>query len=247
MPEHVQRPGGAVGDPGGGAQRAAELAHDAGGGQAVADDIADGHRHPVPGQVGQVVPVAADVERADRGPVAHRGPVVPHGQGRGQHRLLEGQRHLPLPGVGQAEPLVDLLQFLGAGVQLGLHPHPVDGMVPGTGPDDLGDLLDPVHDQPHPSVGVEHGRIDRAPVPLLERPRAGPAPRRRSAAAPWCRGPRWPPHVPGTPGDCAYPTRRGRRDCRGRHRRGGARSVRGVRARPATTGPRWHRRSPTAG
>ena len=45
--EDVQGLGRAVGDPGGGAQRAAQLAHDAGGRQAVADDVADGDRDAV--------------------------------------------------------------------------------------------------------------------------------------------------------------------------------------------------------
>ena len=142
--------------------------------QAVADDVADGDGDAVAGQVDQVVPVAAHVQGADGGPVAHRRPVVADRAAGGQHRLLQGEGDLAFAGVGLAQAFVDLLQFPGAGVELGLQysgsrsPRPAAA----AGADELGDLLHPVHDQHHLSVRVEDGGVDRAPVPLL--PLAGP-------------------------------------------------------------------------
>lgn len=60
--EGFQGLGGAVGDAGSGAEGAAQLAHDAGSGEAAADDIADGHRDAVARQVDEVVPVPAHVQ-----------------------------------------------------------------------------------------------------------------------------------------------------------------------------------------
>jgi hypothetical protein len=165
---HVQRLRRPVRHPGGRAQRAAQLPHDAGRRQTVTHHVAHGHAEAVPAhQVDQVVPVAAHGERAHRGPVAYGDPLVEGRPARGQHRLLQRQRHLPLPRVRLAQPVVELLQLPCAGVQLGL-PHPL-----GTGaravahPEQLGDLLDAVHDQDDVPVGPEHRRVHRAPVALL--------------------------------------------------------------------------------
>lgn len=118
-------------------------------------------------QVDEVVPVPAHVQRADRGPVAHGGPVVQRLPAGGQHGLLECQRDLAVPGVGSPQPFVDLLEFTGAGVQLGLQdPVPV-GARAAAGPDQLGDLLDPVNEQLDLAVRAEDGGVAGAPVPLL--------------------------------------------------------------------------------
>ena len=125
--QHVQGLGRAPGHPGGGAQGAAQLAHHPGGREPVAHHVTDRDTDAVAAhQVDEVVPVPAHVQRADRGPVAHGGPVVQRLPAGGQHRLLEGQRDLALTGVGPPQPFVDLLEFTGAGVQLGLQdPVPV--------------------------------------------------------------------------------------------------------------------------
>ena len=84
---------------------AAKLTHHGGGGQAVADTVADDQRDaPVP-EIDDVVPVAADLQRSARG-------VIPHGeavrQRRGaEHRVL--QRHGGFPLLVQ---LVDAVQAL---------------------------------------------------------------------------------------------------------------------------------------
>ncbi len=164
--EDFQGLGGAVGDAGYGAEGAAEQAHDAGGVEAVAHDVADGDADAVAGQVDEVVPVAADVERSHGGLVAHGGPVVAEGAGGGQHRVLQGEGDLALAGVGLAEPFVELLQLPGPGVQLGLQ-HPGAAASRASGLDELGDLLDAVHQHRHPAVRSEHCCIDRAPVPFV--------------------------------------------------------------------------------
>jgi hypothetical protein len=172
QPEGLQGLGWAVRDAGGGAQRAAQLAHDAGGLEPVADDIADGDRDTVAGQIDQVVPVAAHVQRVGGRPVAHGRPVVPDGTGSGQQGLLQGQGDLALAGVCLAQAFVDLLQFTGAGVELGLqHTGPAAVGRAAAGPDEFRDLLHPVHDQRDLPVGAEDGCVDRAPVVLL--PMAG--------------------------------------------------------------------------
>ena len=78
-------------------------------GQAVADDVADGDRDAVARQLGQVVPVAAHVEGADGGAVAHGCPVMGQRHGLGQHRGLEDQCHLTFTRMGPAQPFVDFL------------------------------------------------------------------------------------------------------------------------------------------
>ncbi len=76
--------------------------------------------------------------------------------------------------MGPAQPLVDLLELPGAGVQLGLQsPGPVlPAEAPATGAEQFGDLLHPVQHQRHLPVRVDDRGVDRAPVPLL--PPAGP-------------------------------------------------------------------------
>lgn len=60
--QHLQRLGGPLDGAVGGAEGAAEHPHDGGGFQAVADDIADRDGEDLPGEVDDVVPVAADVQ-----------------------------------------------------------------------------------------------------------------------------------------------------------------------------------------
>lgn len=142
-------------------------------GQAVADDVAHRDREAAAGQFGQVVPVAAHVQGPDRGLVAHSAPAAAQRSGRGEHGGLQAQGDLAFAGVGPAQPLVDLLELPGAGVQLGLQrPGPVPAEPPATGADQFGDLLHPVQHQGHPPVRAEDRGVDRAPVPLL--PPAGP-------------------------------------------------------------------------
>lgn len=77
----------------------------------------------------------------------------------GQHRVLEGESHLPFPGVGLAQPLVDALQLAGPRIQLRFHLQApvVDAGV--TGHDEVGDLGETVHDQGDASVGVQDGAL----------------------------------------------------------------------------------------
>lgn len=159
--ECVERGRGAVGHEHGGTQSAAELTHDAGRVQAVADHVTHRHREPVAGQLGQVVPVSTDVQGAHGRPVAHGRPATADAFRHRQHRGLEGQGDLALTGVGPAQPLVDLLKFPGAGVQLRLqHLGPVTVAV-ALGADQLGDLLHPVQQQYDAAVGAEDRGVDR--------------------------------------------------------------------------------------
>ena len=107
QPQDFQGPGGAVDGARGGAECAAQLPHDAGRGQAVADNVANSHRDAVAGQVNQVVPVAAHVQRAGSRPVAHGRPVPPDRARSGQHRLLQAQRDL----AGTDELVTSSTQF----------------------------------------------------------------------------------------------------------------------------------------
>ncbi|WP_460105014.1 hypothetical protein [Streptomyces sp. YKOK-J1] len=49
-------------------------------------------------ELDEVVPVAADVEGADLGPVAHRAPVTADGGRDGEHGALEREGDLALAG-----------------------------------------------------------------------------------------------------------------------------------------------------
>jgi hypothetical protein len=112
---------GAGGDQGGGGQGAAELAHDACGLQAVADDIAYGHGDLVAVlELDQVVPVATDIEGADRGPVADGEPVMADRGRNGEHGALQGEGDLTLAGVGATQALVDFVQLPHPAEELGL-------------------------------------------------------------------------------------------------------------------------------
>ncbi|MGW7446585.1 hypothetical protein [Kitasatospora sp. NPDC054795] len=73
----------------------------------MADHVADGDRDAVVRQFDEVVPVAADVERAYGGSVADRGVVAPERSGRGQHGLLECECDFAMAGVGLAQALVE--------------------------------------------------------------------------------------------------------------------------------------------
>ena len=84
---------------------AAQLAHHGGGGQAVADTVADDQRDAPVVEVDDVVPVAADLQRAAGRVVAHREAA---GQRRrAEHRVLQRQR-----GFALLVELVDALQAL---------------------------------------------------------------------------------------------------------------------------------------
>ncbi len=138
------------------------------GGQAVADDVADGDADAVAAdQVDDVVPVAADVQGADGRPVADGDLVAGALAAGGEHRVLEGEGDLAFAGVGVAQPVVELLEFAGAGVQLGLQDAGATAAGVNAGPDQFGDLLDPVDEEDDLAIRAEHGRVDRAPVALL--------------------------------------------------------------------------------
>lgn len=168
--EDLQGLGRALGDVGGGRQGAAQLAHDAGRPESVADDVTDGHGGAA-GPVDEVVPVAAHVQGHGGGPVADGGPVVAERARRGQQGLLEVEGHLALVGVGPAQALVDLLELPAAGVDLGLqHLGVVAAAAARAGPDELGDLFHAVQEQRHGAVGGEDGHVDGAPVALVPDP-----------------------------------------------------------------------------
>lgn len=167
--EDLQGLGRALGDVGGGRQSAAELAHDAGRPESVADDVADGHGGAA-GPVDEVVPVAADVQGHGGGPVADGGPVVAERARRGQQGLLEVEGHLALVGVGAAQAFVELLELPATGVDLGLQHLGVVSPAAGAGPDELGDLFHAVQEQGHGAVGGEDGHVDGAPVALVPDP-----------------------------------------------------------------------------
>lgn len=92
--QNLQRLGGLVEGSDGGGQCAPKHAHDGGGLQAVADNVTDRDGEAVVGQVDQVVPVTAYVQRSGSGQVAHRDILMPGQVGRVKHGLLQGDGDL---------------------------------------------------------------------------------------------------------------------------------------------------------
>src|SRR6202007_1861447 len=89
-----------------GAECAAHLPHDGGGGDAVPHDVADGEGSLVGGQGGHVVPVAAHLTGVGGGHVAVGDLDTTRGfEAAGQHASLQGQGGVVLAGV--AEGVVD--------------------------------------------------------------------------------------------------------------------------------------------
>jgi hypothetical protein len=178
--EDLQSLGGALQSADGSGQGTAEHAHDGSGFQAVADDVADRDGEPVGRDVDDVVPVAAHVEGAGGGQVAHRDIAVMGQVGDVEHGLLQGDGDLAFAGVGLAQFLVQPLQLPRPCVQLGLQSlrllqslaHPDAGGVGGlVGFDESGDVLDPVDDVDHLPVLAQDGGVHRGPPAFLEHPR----------------------------------------------------------------------------
>ena len=99
------------------ADRAAQLPHRRRGVQPAADDVADHDGDPVGVEEERVVPVAADLQRVDRRPVARRQPeprVVGHAAG--QHAVLQGGGDAALL-VVQPGPLEGQAGLLAEGLQ----------------------------------------------------------------------------------------------------------------------------------
>jgi hypothetical protein len=181
--DSVDRPGvqaqylqglyGAGNGPDGRAQGAAQHAHDGGGLQAVADDVADGDGVAVGRQIDHVVPVAAHVERSVGRQVAHGDLPVPVQVGRAEHDLLEGDGDLAFTGMRLAQPLVQLFQIVRPGVHLGCDPCRLVAQRRGDLPDDrgmhqLGDVVGPRDDPFNGAVRPQDGAGHPAPPSLLD-------------------------------------------------------------------------------